>query len=203
MPNLAGFGFIGELSIDTIRDLVNSKPVQVAGESIYPLGGPFQLTVPLAAIPGLGAGTLQVDCKLAPDAVVRTSDCQLTLTLSNGAALFGVYSAFHLGGIATARASLAFVPDPALLPFGIIPAVLLSSASAKIAFDSQSQTLLGNAFGAANVAQITSDLSNALQSWIRSLKDQSFNSFSSSEFPFAPMFRVGSLPDRHFAGALR
>ena len=46
MSNLAGFGFIGELSIDTIRDMVNLKPVQVAGEWIYPLAGPFQLTVP-------------------------------------------------------------------------------------------------------------------------------------------------------------
>lgn len=41
MPNLAGFGFIGEVSIDTIRDMVNLKPVQVAGEWIYPLGAHF------------------------------------------------------------------------------------------------------------------------------------------------------------------
>ena len=185
MPNLAGFGFIGELSIDTIRDLVNSKPVQVAGESIYPLGGPFQLTVPLAAIPGLGAGTLQVDCNFELDAVVRTASCQLRVDLSNGAALFGVYSAFHLGGTATATATVAFAndTDPKAPPYQIVPAVLLSSATATVAFDANSETLLANAFGAANVTQIVNDLSGALQTWIRCLGDQTFNSFSFSLIP--------------------
>jgi hypothetical protein len=185
MPNLAGFGFIGELSIDTIRDMVNLNPVQVAGEWVYPLGGPFQLTVPLAAIPGLGTGTLQVDCNMQLDAVVRTADCRLTIDLSNGAALFGVYSAFHLGGTLTATATVAFGKDtdPKATPFQIVPSVLLSSATATVAFDSQSQTLLSNAFGAGNVAQITADLSDALQGWIRKLGDQSFDSFSFSLMP--------------------
>ncbi|MGX7678351.1 hypothetical protein ACSMXN_05595 [Jatrophihabitans sp. DSM 45814] len=184
MAKLAGFDVIGEVSLDTVRDLVNQRPVLVDGQWIYLLGGPFQLslTVPLRL---LGSGSVQLVCLMTLDAVPRTSTCVLTVNLSAGGATFGGRGVYHLGGTGSVTAAIAFVPDSSpTAPAGqVIPGVLLGSAAAAVALDSDTKSRVDGTFGAGTGRDLEVGLQAALQDFIQAQGTQPVSAFGFQVVP--------------------
>jgi hypothetical protein len=184
MANLCGFDVIGEISADTLRDMVNQRPLQAGNQSFYLLGGQFLLGLSVT-IPNLGTGLVQVVCVVSLDPVVRTPSCRLTVTLSDGSASFGSLGVYHLGGTATLTAAVGFIPDTSTnLPgIQIVPAVLLGSAVATVTLDVTTSSQVDSTFGTGTAANLNLGLKTALETFIQGLGNQAVPAFGFQVVP--------------------
>ncbi|HXJ00633.1 MAG TPA: hypothetical protein VNH44_05380 [Micropepsaceae bacterium] len=175
---MAGFDVIGEMSLDTLSDFINSQPIPMDGQTIYLFGGKFEMN--LAA--GDDIPPAEFVCVASLESVVRTSTCRLVMALSDGAMTFGSKSLYHLGATATVSVIIDWIPDPDTHG-QIVPAILLSKASASVALDAYSSQQVDGAIGAGMSKFVNIGLGLTLQDWVRGLGDRPVPAFSFALVP--------------------
>ena len=171
MPELAGFDVIGELAIDTIRDMVNSQPVSLpnGGPAVYLLGGRFMLDVPIL-LPLLGHAVVQAQCNVTLEAVSRTSNSRLTFTLTDGTMTIASQTVAHLNASFTATVPIGYIPDPQpdAAPNRMVPAVLVAFATVDLDCTQLIASNVDSVFGNGTATRVCNSLSDAVQTWFQS-----------------------------------
>lgn len=183
----AGFDVIGEVALDSIRDMVDGEQVTLpsGGDPFYLLGGPFLLELPVT-LPNLpGTAQVRVFCEAGLEAVPRTPECRMTLTLSGGSVTSGATTVAHLGGTATATGSLVFAADtrPEALLNSYIPSVSFSSAAVMLALDTGTRSSVDSAFGSGMAQALEEGLQQAAQDWFRTLPQRTIDAMSFAVVP--------------------
>jgi hypothetical protein len=169
MIKLAGFDVIAELSVDTLSDFVNAKPVTLPdGSQVYLLGGKFTLSLPLS-LPDISDFTISGFCEVALGGVARTNNCELTFDLTDGTLEFAVGTIRHVTATLIVSAPIIFVtdPDPHAPPNQEVPAVKNIAATATVAIDAATMTMIDGLLGAGKGAQVQSAVQNGVQLWMR------------------------------------
>jgi hypothetical protein len=169
MIELAGFDVIAELSIDTLSDFVNAKPVTLPdGSQVYLLGGKFTLSLPLS-LPDVSDFTLSGFCEVSLGGVARTNACGLVFELTDGALQFAVGTIRHVTATMIVSAPVMFVadPDPKAPPNQVVPAIRNIAAAATVSIDPATLTMIDGLLGPGKGAQVQSAAQDGIQLWMR------------------------------------
>jgi hypothetical protein len=169
MMNLAGFDVVAELSVDTLSDFINSKPVALPdGSEVYLLGGKFTLSLPLS-LPDIGDFTVSGFCEVSLGGVARTSNCALMFDLTDGAFEFASGIIRHVTATMIVSAPIIFVtdPDPTAPPNQEVPAVKNIAATATVSIDAATLSMIDGLLGSGKGAQVESAMQSGIQLWMR------------------------------------
>jgi|SRR5579872_4056895 len=168
MIELAGFDVVGELSVDTLSDFVNEKPVVLPdGSQVYLFGGKFVLTMPLS-LPGLGDFTFSGFCDAGLSGIPGTANCQLTLNLTGGSLQVSGATINHVEATVEIVLPIIFVTDPTPGALNqVMPAIKNLYATVQVTIDPATMTALDGALGAGKGSQVESSLRDGMQLWIR------------------------------------
>lgn len=177
MPNLAGFDLICELSLNTIRDIVNESQVKLPnGDAVYLLGGRFELIYPLS-LPQGGTALLRAYCDATLDAIPRTASCRLTLRITKGSMDLGLLTLAHLSGTVSFDVPIGFVKRPLqdsnLLV--VVPSLLTQSATDSVDFDKSTERSLDETFGDDTSDKFKETLKKEFLNWLQSQQTTDFS----------------------------
>lgn len=148
MVDLAGFDIVGELALDTVCDLIDTKPIQIGtGDPFYLFGGPFLLEV--SADSGTGLGAMQAVCVASLEAVVGTPSTHLILKIEHLSTSFSGHFLSNVNGVATVAFVAEFRPDPrpGAVSGTVVPVLALDTSIMSFSLDAAGASALSMALG--------------------------------------------------------